>query len=275
MDCYPDAAERAGVLRKFGFASRIMRALNRALFRRLDHLVCLDQAMVDLLLSQYGPKDRTLPTTIIPNWERGDLFPPGQSHPPWDQIQSLGLHDRLIVLYLGNAGVGHPFETVMEAAKVLRDEPITFLFVGGGKRWPWLQQAKQQHDLDSLVFCDYIQKESTPSVMQAAGCALITLGSDMLGVMSPSKLHSNLAMHLPILYVGPQTSNVDEAISRYSCGVSLREGDSDGIVKFLRSLLADKALHAGLRQRARNAFDMAYSDCRTLPQWHSVIQQFK
>ena len=32
--------------------------------------------------------------------------------------------------------------------------------------------------------------------------------------MSPSKLHANLAAGLPVLYVGPEGSNVDEAIKR-------------------------------------------------------------
>ena len=44
------------------------------------------------------------------------------------------------------------------------------------------------------------------------GVALITLDERSIGVMSPSKLHANLAAGLPVVYVGPQGSNVDEAI---------------------------------------------------------------
>ena len=55
----------------------------------------------------------------------------------------------------------------------------------------------------------------------------------MLGVMSPSKLHSNLAMGLPILYVGPEGGNVDEAIRRFGCGVSLRPGQTQEVADFI------------------------------------------
>ena len=48
--------------------------------------------------------------------------------------------------------------------------------------------------------------------MAGADLALITLDDRGLGVMSPSKLHANLAAGLPVVYVGPEGSNVDEAI---------------------------------------------------------------
>ena len=107
MDCYPDAAERAGVLKKGGMASRFMRGMNRALFRRLDHLICLDGAMADLLLSQYGPRgSKKLPMTIIPNFERAALFPAGAVAAPWGEAEKLGLADKFVIAYLGNAGLG-------------------------------------------------------------------------------------------------------------------------------------------------------------------------
>ena len=53
MDCYPEIAEGAGVIVTGGFFSRLFRRLNHGLFKRLDQLVCLDNAMLDLLVSQY------------------------------------------------------------------------------------------------------------------------------------------------------------------------------------------------------------------------------
>lgn len=276
MDCYPDAAERAGVMKKYGLLSRLMRWGNKALFRRLDHLICLDEAMVDLLTQYYDPS--TLPTTVIPNWERSELFPSPEVSPPptWPEASKLGLESKFVVLYLGNTGVGHPFEAVIEAAKRLReDDSVAFLFVGGGKRWAWLEESKQREGLKNLILHGYVQKEHTASVMAAADCALITLGDDMLGVMSPSKMHANLANHLPILYVGPETSNVDEAIKRYSCGVSLRNDDVDGILEFIRNAKEGSAAFAEMRTRARLAFDSAYCDRQTHPLFYQILDSLQ
>src|SRR3546814_9432105 len=90
----------------------------------------------------------------------------------------------------------------------------------------------------------YVPKEETPAVMAGADLALITLDERSLGVMSPSKLHANLAAGLPVLYVGPPGSNVDEAIERHDCGASVREGDVSAVVDAVRRLRADDGAHA-------------------------------
>ncbi len=271
MDCYPELAERSDKLKEDGFLARIMRIMNRALFHRLDHLVCLDTAMVELLCPQYAPRDGGLPVTIIPNWELSSFFPADAEHSPWNETEKLGLNGRFIVLYLGNMGFGHRFETVIEAAEKLRDEPVTFLFIGGGTRWEMIEREKRERNLDNIVLHSYVPKEQTPSVMTSAHCALITLRDRILGVMSPSKLHANLAMSLPVVYVGPEKCNVDDAIGRFDCGASLRHGDCDGVVEFIREMVADTEAHDEMRRRARDAFDRAYCDEKTLPQFDEVI----
>jgi glycosyltransferase involved in cell wall biosynthesis len=279
MDCYPDVAERSGVIRAGGVLSRLLRVANRILFRRIDHLVCLDGAMADLLVSQYAPVAHdgrlSLPVTIIPNWEDRAIFPATSTPAVWADRTSLGLDGRFVVLYLGNTGVGHSFDTVLDAAEKMRDagDAVRFLFVGGGSRWQEIQSHKTRRQLDNVILHGYVPKEQTPAVMASAGAALITLRDEALGVMSPSKLHSNLAMSLPVVYVGPGKSNVDEALARFGCGVSLRNGDADGLVHYLRRLAADPQMCADLRARARRAFDEAYCDAQTLPQFDRVFAQ--
>ena len=113
----------------------------------------------------------------------------------------------------------------------------------------------------------YVPKEETPAVMAGADGALITLDERSLGVMSPSKLHANLAAGLPILYVGPSGSNVDEAITASGCGRSLREGDVDGLVDAVRGLRDDPKARA----RARQAFEDRYCDEATLPRFDAIL----
>lgn len=273
MDCYPDVVERAGMIRRGGLLSRILRAVNRSLFRQIDTLVCLDTAMRDLLMSQYAPRPSHPGAHIIPNWEDAAFFPPLAQPHGWDEAATLGLQNRFVVLYLGNTGVGHGFDTVLEAADRLRDEPIVFLFIGGGSRWPRIEEEKIRRQLANVILRGYVPKEQTPAVMASASAALITLRDEALGVMSPSKLHANLAAGLPILYVGPPRSNVDDAIRRFDCGISVREGDTEGFVAAVRALARDPARHEAMRQRARHAFDAAYCDVRTLPQFDGILDR--
>ena len=281
MDCYPEVAERAGMIRAGSLLGRAMQVLNRALFRRLDRLVCLDGAMLSLLESRYSPRRRSLPATVIPNWEGAAFFSQhanpksGSETKPklWSETGACGLRGRFVVLYSGNMGYGHRFDTVIDAAEALQEEPVTFLFVGGGSQAKVIQQAKQQRGLGNIVINGYVSRERIRDLMAAADCALITLRDEMLGVMSPSKLHANLAMRLPVIYVGPERSNVDEAIKRFGCGVSLRHGDVAGLVDFVRTLMAEPRRLAELGRRARSAFEQRYCDRHTLPQFDAVIDQ--
>jgi len=271
MDCYPEMAERSGALRAGGVLSRLMRAANRALFRRLSAVVALDDAMRRSLLGLYATAGKEPAAHVIPNWEDLSFFPPdAPSPPPWAEPELAG---KFVVLYLGNAGWGHQFDTVVEAAARMHaaGDRVAFCFVGGGSRWDYLAEEKRRRGLDNVVLRGYVPKELTPSVMASAGCALITLRDEILGIISPSKLHSNLAMGLPVLYVGPAGGNVDEAVQRFGCGASLRHGDAAGVVEFVRKLAADPSWRDELRRRARHAFDEAYCDRRTLPQFDAVL----
>jgi len=243
--------------------------------------VVLDGAMRDLLERQYFPKAKAgkgLGVTVIPNWERLSFFPASEETPEkaWEGIGRLKLEGKFLVIYLGNMGVGHSFETVVAAAKKLQefDGNVAFLFFGGGKRRKWVEEAKAREKLENIYFQDYLpEKEVTRQAMAAADLALITLRSDMAGVMSPSKLHSNLAMKLPVVYLGPKQSNVDEAIERFGCGVSLRESDVEGLVKFVLENKNDAEKLRRLKETARGAFEAAYCDEKTLPLFEGVLER--
>lgn len=272
MDCYPDVVERLGSvsMRRGGPASRVLRAVNRWTFRRLDHVVVLDEAMRDLLRDGYGTSDGGPPMTVVPNWEPLDAFPPPTPGDPgpWDGYEDADLADRFVVLYSGNLGYGHPVDTVLAAADEVAAEDVAWLFMGGGARWDELApRSAARH----VIRRPYVAKAVTPQVMAGAGCALILLADEALGVMSPSKLHANLAAGLPIVYVGPEGSNVDAAIARFGCGVSLRTGDATGLAAAVRRLRDDPAHRAELSVNARHAFETAYCDEAVFPAWDAIV----
>ena len=80
---------------------------------------------------------------------------------------------------------------------------------------------------------------------------------------------------MPVVYVGPVGTNVDEAIERYACGFSLRHGDADGLIDAVRRLRDDPELAAELSSNARRAFEDAYCDEQTLPLFDEVFEQMR
>jgi glycosyltransferase involved in cell wall biosynthesis len=263
MDCYPEAAESAGMIRAGGFLSRFLRALNRWFMHRMDRIVCLDGAMEQLLQSHYGNR-KPLPTVVVPNWEPIAKYPKPGSRPPL-------AGRRLIVLYQGNGGVGHEFETILACARRMAHLPVTFRFVGGGKWWPWLEGHSRDPDLPGWEVRPYVPGDGGLSLYADADVAFISLRDACKGIMSPSKLHGCLAGGLPVLYIGPEGSNVDECIQRFGCGVSVRNGDAEGAARFLEGLLASPDRLQELSRDAREAFEKSYSDAAVLAQFERAI----
>jgi glycosyltransferase involved in cell wall biosynthesis len=288
MDCYPEVAERAGVIRPGGVMSRTMQFLNRCLESVLDHTICLDSAMRDLVLSRRSTRtkirmeeesrtesdsERNSPKSshsVISNWERSHSFPTGNS----SRAASPDLVQEAIVLYSGNMGQGHCFETVLTAAQQLDDQnaPVRFIFTGGGGQSLPVQREVHRRQLRNVDFLGYVSDDKLRELQHSACCSLITLKDNMLGVMSPSKLHGNLAAGLPILYVGPRGSNVDDAIQRHQCGVSLCHGDTKRFIEFVNRLRFDLSVRAMYSKRARLAFEVEYSDQHGLTKFDGVIQ---
>ena len=262
MDSYPEVAEMTGHVRRGSPLSRLLRAANRFLFRRLNLVIALDRAMAQNLVGSYFPARRPdLGVVVVPNWERLEAFPPrGEGRTP-----PKGLEGRFIVLYLGNAGSAHEFGAVLDAAEAMRDEAVTFLFVGGGVRWAELDRQRRERGLGNVVLRDYIPKGETGTLMAGCDAALITLCGGALGLVSPSKLHAYLAMALPVVYVGPEGSNVDEAVRAHGVGFSLRPGDGPGVAAAVRSLRAAPDLAAEMGRNARAAFEDVYCDERAIP----------
>lgn len=271
LDLYPDAAEAYGTIRPGGFVSRIIRAASRWLMRRVDHVVAVDHAMLNRLLTGYTHDDR--PTgSVISNWEPAARFPRDSQPRPWVGYRQLALTDRFVVLHTGNFGVGHRAEGIADAAAILADDGVTFLFVGGGARVPELAAQVERRNLRNVLFHDYVPRADTTGVLAGARCSLISLDDRSLGIMSPSKMHSSLAMGLPIVYVGPPGTNVDDAILRYRCGFSIRQGDVPGIVEAIRRLRDDSGLADELSRNARRAFEDTYSDLSALPRFDALLE---
>lgn len=268
MDSYPEVAEMTGHVRRGSPLSRLLRAANRLLFRRLDLVVALDGAMAGCLAGSYAPGGRPGPeVVVVPNWERAAAFPPPAGRgPPPD-----GLAGRFVVIYLGNAGSAHEFGAVLDAAELLRDRPVTFLFVGGGSRWAELDRLRRESGLANVVLRGYVPKDETNALMAGCDAGLITLRDDALGLVSPSKLHAYLALALPVIYVGPAGSNVDEAVRVSGVGFSLRPGDGPGVVAAVETLLGRPEIAAETGRHARRAFEEFYCDEKAVTQLEAAI----
>lgn len=235
-------------------------------------MVAVDAAMLDRVRTGYA-RDGAPEGSVIPTWEPIALFPEAASPERWTGYEEPDLAGRFIVLHLGNLGFGHRTDTIARTAAAFADEDVTFLFVGGGARFAELADEARRQGVRNIRFRGYVPKDLTPAVLAGADAALISLDDRSIGIMSPSKMNGSLAMGVPVLYAGPEGTNVDEAITTYDCGFSLRQGDVAGLVAAIRRLRSDPALGAQLSRNARRAFLESHSDRSALPRFDALLDE--
>jgi colanic acid biosynthesis glycosyl transferase WcaI len=169
--------------------------------------------------------------------------------------EELGLVDKFVAMYSGNLGLAHSFEEFLEAARRLRDrDDIVFLYVGDGPRLAEVKRAKEAEGLDNIRFLSYFPREQLHASLSLADVHLISMRSEMTGIVVPGKLYGVMASGRPALFVGPDHCESADTIRDANCGITVRLGESDAVIDALTKLAGDPQLVEELGNHGRDAF---------------------
>jgi colanic acid biosynthesis glycosyl transferase WcaI len=274
MDLHPDAEFALGMLEPDGFAGRGLDRLNGWGYRAADFVVDLGSCMKRRLAAK-GVEDERLHT--IPVWSREDeVTPVASSENPLRA--ELGLGNKFVVMYSGNAGLAHCFEEVLEAAAALREhDDIEFLFVGNGPRRAEIEAFAAENDLYNLRYLDYFPREQIRFSLPLGDVHLLTLRPEFDGIAVPGKLYGIMAAGRPVLMVGPEESAPAQTVMQEHIGEVIAPGASDGGQRLARAIYryySDSRLVAESGQRARTAFLKHFEQTVTCSAWATLIERY-
>ncbi len=251
QDIYPDLLIALGRMKGTGWLARVLGVVSRFSLRQADRAIVLGERMRERVIEKGVDPRRIL---VIHNWADGKaLFP--------DRIAGRSFADRheldggFQIIYSGNLGNSHHFETFLAAAKELRgDSTIKFLFIGDGPQKRHVEQSCRGMGLPNVRFLPYQPRAALRGSLNSAGVHLISLMPGLEGLMVPSKIYGVMAVGKPVVFVGPEESEVAEIIRRAGCGFVVRPGDTNSLVRSCLQLLADQKLREGLGAAGRRYF---------------------
>jgi colanic acid biosynthesis glycosyl transferase WcaI len=251
MDVNPDQIVALGMAGPGALSVRLFNWLNRIVLASAADVIVLDRFMARRITAKADVGHKL---TVIPPWPLDDyLEPVPHESNPFRAMH--GLQDKLVVMYSGNHGHGHPFATVLEAAARLQDEPrLVFVFVGGGVGKQDVEAAR----LPNVRSLPYQPLDMLRHSLSAADVHLVTMGDELVGISHPCKVYGAMSVARPILFVGPSESHIGDLLPRASIGWSLRHGDVEGATTLFRQLLATPA--ADLASRGQRARDFVQSE---------------
>jgi glycosyltransferase involved in cell wall biosynthesis len=259
-DIYPDVLVQFGPLKESGLITRLWQKTNRLVWENAEIVFTIGDAMAANLEQRFDA-GKTIPgkVVVVPNWANTDWIRPRAKEENEFAIKH-GQLGKLTVMYSGNLGQTHDIETVIAAAKELREcESISFMVIGEGAKKCLLKEAKSHDQLDNLTILPLQPEHLLPVSLPTAEIAVVTLekGSEALSV--PSKTYYYMAAGCALIGLCPETSQVAAAIERHDCGLIVRPGDTKGMVCAIKELFNDRAKLSLYRSNSRTAAEEFYS----------------
>jgi colanic acid biosynthesis glycosyl transferase WcaI len=248
-------------------ASSLAAGRDRSL-RRASMNIVLGERMRDRLLSR-GVNAEQIRT--VTNWADPRQITPLLTEQSTTR-QRLGLEGRFVVGYSGNLGRAHEFDTLLGAARLLRDDTrFAFLITGGGAKAAALREAVEAQGLSNLHFLPHQPPELLADSLAAADVHLISLLPALEGLIVPSKLYGILAARRPGVFIGDTDGEVARVLRTHNCGISVSVGNSEGLAAELRSLRDDPRRVQEMGQNGHDLTLKRYTTDTAVAAWTDIL----
>lgn len=235
-DLYPDVAVELNVVSKQHWLVRLWDAVNCKIWKQAQQIIVLSPSMKDRVIAKCP--EITDKVAIIHNWADPNWIVPIAKQHNWF-AKEFNLVDKFTVLYSGNMGRCHDMDTVLEAVKLLKAEPIQFVFIGNGAKRQVFRAEADEFGLENCQFLPYQDKKNLPYSLTACDLSLVSVSPGMEGLVAPSKLYAALAAGRPVGVICEQHSYLRDIVRDADCGEAFSNGDGAGLAAFIRRLNAD------------------------------------
>jgi glycosyltransferase involved in cell wall biosynthesis len=256
MDVYPDVAFALGAVRRTSLAGRVLTALSGWTVRSADLVVALGDHMAALLRRQGARR-----IAVVHNWTDDESIRPRDPGATAFRA-ACGWGSRFAIVYSGNMGLAHEFETVLDTADRLRAQPVVFAFVGDGPRRREIEAGVAARELSNVEFHPGVPRPRLGDSLSAADLQLVTLRPGLPGLLVPSKIYGILAAGVPTLYVGPPEGEVFDIVTRGGCGVAVENGDVASLEAAVVGYVADPQRRRRDGLAARSTLESAFGRAR-------------
>ncbi len=269
-DAYPQMAVWVGKIRKGGLIDRTWHLLNKWMYRRAKQTIVLCEAAKDLVCDTYGIDPEKV--HVIPNWADGEfLHPIDKADSPFAIEHDLV--EPLTLLYSGNMGLYYDFDTILNAATLLRGEDVRFVFIGGGGVRSRIEDEIEKRNLDNSMMFPHQPFDTLNESLNACDVSFVTIAKDIEGISFPSKLYTSLAVGKVIIAICEPHSSLRTIVEESGCGMWVELGDADGLVRAVRELAADPEKVRSMGRAARELFERDYTLQACARQYAKVLDK--
>lgn len=195
-DLWPESAIDTGAVTN-PLVIKIMFWMERISYKRAVAINALTPAFKERLINNKGiPEDKVW---LIPNAADLDIIKPG----PKDHniLKKHGWENKFVALYIGAHGRANHLWQLIEAAKILKDEPEYLIAcVGGGMERKALMEKVESEGLANIQFIPPVSKRGVADYLNSCDISVIVLKKvDTFKTIYSNKMFDSMSAAKPII----------------------------------------------------------------------------
>ena len=268
-DLYPDIAVELDIVQASHPITKTWRFINRQVWRRAKSIIVLSPTMKQRVISHCPDIEDKI--SVIHSWANPEQVLPIHKADNWFAHEH-GLVDPFVVMYSGNMGRCHDIETILAAAKLLKDEPIRFVCIGGGAKRSPLMQSVTEAGLNNFLFLPYQEKADLPYSLTACDLSLVSISEGMESLVAPSKLYPAMATGRPVAAVCPSGSYLYPLLKSAQGGTAFANGEAESLANFILDLSLNRAKAERMGESSRQYVQENFTPKLIAKQYLAVLK---
>lgn len=223
QDVFPGSSVASGVM-KGRVLPALFAGLQRIAYAMSRRVIAINEDM-KVKLEEQGVSSEKI--EVIVNWFDGDSV----RRIPWDENRFVRRQNMsrnvFYVQYAGTVGYVFDYETFLDTARLLSDQPsIRFQLIAAGVMFDQIQEKAAEMGLGNIDFMPLQPLELVADVYSSASVCFIPLKRGIIGNSVPSKAGLVMACGTPVVNAVDEFSFYAEEFVAREVGCSVDSGDS-------------------------------------------------
>ena len=246
QELYPDIAINLGAVRN-RTAIRLLFALERFVYARAARITLIAERMRRRLVEKGVPAARTV---VIPNFVDMTLLRAVPS--PNEFTREADIDGRFVICYAGNLGPAQGLDTLLDAARLVADEPaIVLVLVGGGTLWNHLGTRIREEQLSNVRLVAHQPFSRVPEIYGASHLSVVSQAAATGSDAVPSKVYRIMACGGAVLAATDAESDLAHLIAAGGCGFVVPQESPQAIASAIRNAFHNRESLAAMGASGR------------------------
>ncbi len=242
-DLWPYFAVAVGVLTNSTLI-RMSEWLERFLYRGAARMMVNSPGFVEHVKRRGAAR-----VELVPNGADSGMFDPAGEGESFRR--SHHLENKFVALYAGAHGMSNDLGVVLEAARLLQDEPrIRIVLLGDGKEKAHLQARAAGMGLKNVIFLPSVPKSEMAAALAGTdACIAILKPVEAYKTTYPNKVFDYMAAGRPVVLAIDGV--IRDVVEAAGCGIFAAPGDPATLADAIRSLAEnpERSREMGMRGR--------------------------